>query len=115
MRKAAQQRFAVNAVVGEVDGGVAVVVEPTVVVGVLVEIGFGPFEALSPIGVGVGGETIGVGGSAEELVGVGEEVRVGVERREDGEEKQSGDATLPTTERVKSAAAAAEARTMQKG
>src|SRR5580704_16275355 len=91
MREAAQQRLAVNAVVGEVDGGVAVVVEPAVVVGVLVEIGFGPLEALSPVGVGVGGEVIGVGGTAEELVGIGEEVRVGAKGREDGEQKQSGD------------------------
>ena len=91
MRKAAHQLFAVDAVVRGLDGGVAVVVEPAVVVGVLIEIGFGPLETLAPVGVGVGGEAIGVGGSAEELVGVGEEVRVAAEGREDGEEKQSGD------------------------
>jgi hypothetical protein len=94
MRKAARQRFAVDAVVRGLDGGIAVVVEPAVRVGMLVEIGFGPLETLAPVGVGVGGEAIGVGGSAEELVGVGEEVRVGVEGREDGEEKQSGDGDL---------------------
>jgi len=48
----------------------------------VVEIDFGPLEALSPVGVGVGGEAIGVGGTAEELVGVCEEVRVGMEGRE---------------------------------
>ncbi len=80
-----------DAVVRGWDGGVAEVVEPAVRVGVLVEIGFGPLEALAPVGVVVGGEAIGVGGSAEELVGVDQEVRVGVEGREDGEEKQSGD------------------------
>ena len=91
MRHSVHQRFAVDAVVRGWDGGVAVIVEPAVRIGVLVEIGFGPLEALSPVGVVVGGKVIGVGGSAEEFVGVGEEIRVGVERREDGEEKQSGD------------------------
>ena len=57
----------------------------------LVEISLDPLKSLSPVGVGVGGLAVGVRGSAGGFVRVSQEVREGVERRNNGEQEQGAD------------------------
>jgi len=77
--------------VRKVHAGIAVVVKPAVGVGMLREVGASELEALSPVAVGIGEGAIGMGGAAEELIGISEEVRIAMQRGEEAEEKERRD------------------------
>jgi len=86
-----EQRLAGDAVIGRVDGEVAMVVEPAVGIRMLVEPGSGPFEALAPVGVCVDGVSVRMGWVSEELVGVDKEVWIRVQGRDESEEEEGSD------------------------
>src|SRR5205814_3680604 len=90
------QSLALNAVVRRVSDGASEVIEPAILNSMHVQIGFGLFELLSPINVGIGQELVCVRWSSPEFVRVRQVIRKSMGGRRNMKNQQNRDCIEPS-------------------